>query len=69
MKLPSLDHRWFVVRTKPNTEHLAADELRVAGKPYAMPSEVGTDFNDMHLRAGVFAVQKHLATFIRSSLR
>lgn len=37
---------------------------RVAGKPYALPPEIG-DINDMHLSAGIFAVQKLLASTIR----
>lgn len=43
-------------------EHYA----KVAGKPYAMPPDVGTDFNDMHVGQGIFAVQKAIAMFTRS---
>lgn len=31
MKLPILESRWFVVRTQPNAERLATDELRIGG--------------------------------------
>lgn len=34
--------------------------------PFTMPPNVGDDFNDMHLRDGIFAVQRHLTHFIRS---
>ena len=43
-------------------EHYA----KVAGHPYIMPPEIGTDFNDMHAAGGIFAVQKLVAAFIRS---
>lgn len=43
-------------------EHFA----KVAGKPFTMPPEQGMDFNDMHIKQGIFAVQKHLSTFARS---
>lgn len=39
---------------------------RVAGKPYALPPEPG-DINDMHMSAGIFAVQKLLAETIRKA--
>lgn len=44
-------------------EHYA----KVAGKPYSMPTEVGTDFNDMHANQGIFALQKHIAAFLREA--
>lgn len=37
-----------------------------SAKPYTMPPIVGDDFNDMHQRDGIFAVQRHLTDFIRS---
>lgn len=40
---------------------------RQSGAPYTMPSAAGTDFNDMHLSEGIFAVQRHLANFIREA--
>lgn len=43
-------------------EHYA----KVSGRPYTMPPDLGTDFNDMHVRAGIFAVQKHIRDFVRS---
>lgn len=46
-------------------EHYA----RLAEKPFTMPPEVGADFNDMHVRSGIFAVQRHLASFIRGVRR
>jgi putative DNA primase/helicase len=39
---------------------------RVAAKPYALPPEPG-DINDMHMSAGIFAVQKLLAETIRKA--
>lgn len=30
--------------------------------PYGMPPDVGTDFNDMHQRAGIYAVQRALTS-------
>ena len=42
-------------------EHYA----RQSGKPYVMPPQLGDDLNDMHMKVGIFAVQKLLATFIR----
>lgn len=41
-------------------EHYA----QAASRPYAMPPEMG-DINDMHMSAGIFAVQKLLAETIR----
>jgi putative DNA primase/helicase len=35
---------------------------RSTGLPYGMPPDVGTDFNDLHQRDGVFAVQRVLTT-------
>lgn len=46
-------------------EHYA----KVAGHPYTMPPDLGTDFNDMLMKQGIFAVQKHIATFIRGTMR
>lgn len=40
---------------------------RKAGAPYTMPPALGTDFNDMHQDAGIFAVQRHLASFVREA--
>lgn len=37
---------------------------RVAGKPYAMPPEIG-DINDMHQDRGIFAVQRLITDLIR----
>lgn len=42
-------------------EHYA----RQAGKPYAMPHDVGTDFDDMRQADGLFAVQAALLKAIR----
>lgn len=42
-------------------EHYA----KMSGRPYTMPPEVGTDFNDMQLRTSKFVVQKHFGDFIR----
>lgn len=44
-------------------EHYA----RQTGLPYALPPELGMDFNDMHLSDGVFAVQRVLGTMIREA--
>lgn len=38
-----------------------------AGKPYAMPPQLGDDFNDMHQSDGIFAVQRVLAKLIREA--
>lgn len=43
-------------------EHYA----EASGKPYLMPPDEGTDLNDLHMQAGIFAVQKRVAEFIRS---
>lgn len=40
---------------------------RQAGVPYAMPSEPGTDINDLHVAAGVFAVQRLVSDLVRSA--
>ena len=37
---------------------------RSAGRPYLMPPEHG-DINDMHMRHGIFAVQKTISQFLR----
>ena len=37
---------------------------RIAGKPYTMPPEPG-DVNDMHMSAGIFAVQRLITDLIR----
>jgi putative DNA primase/helicase len=42
-------------------EHFA----KASGKPYLMPPEVGTDLNDVHMRDGIFAVQRLISTFLR----
>jgi len=42
-------------------EHYA----EVAGRPYFMPPEQGTDINDFHMEKGIFAVQKLVAEFMR----
>lgn len=39
---------------------------RAAGKPYAMPPESG-DVNDMHMRDGIFAVQRLIVQTIREA--
>lgn len=44
-------------------EHFA----KAAGLPYGMPPRVGTDFNDMHQRSGVFAVQRVLTAVMGRS--
>lgn len=44
-------------------EHYA----KIAGKPFTMPPDERTDFNDMHLAHGIFALQKHLMSFLRGS--
>lgn len=36
-----------------------------SGKPFVMPPAVGTDFNDMHIGKGAFAVQRILSAFLR----
>jgi len=41
-------------------EHYA----QLTNMPYGMPPEVGTDFNDMHQRAGIFAVQRVLTSIM-----
>lgn len=46
---------------KGTAEHYAD----VAGKPFLMPPDVGTDINDMHMKDGIFAVQRLISTFIR----
>lgn len=46
-------------------EHYA----RISGKPYVMPPQLGDDLNDMHMKGGIFAVQKLLATFVREARR
>lgn len=38
---------------------------KMTGKPYTMPPEVGTDFNDMHQQSDIFAVQRHLIQWLR----
>lgn len=43
-------------------EHYA----EASGKPYLMPLVVGTDFNDMHMSDGIFAVQRSISAFLRS---
>ncbi|WP_157970182.1 toprim domain-containing protein [Pelagibacterium sediminicola] len=40
-----------------------------AGKPYAMPPDVGTDFNDLHVEQGIFAVQRVLMKLNREAIR
>lgn len=40
---------------------------RKARIPFTMPPVEGDDFNDMHMHGGIFAVQRHLADFIRSA--
>jgi len=37
MQIPQLDREWFVVRTKPGCEQLAADELRCGGHETYLP--------------------------------
>lgn len=37
---------------------------RSTGLPYGMPPETGTDFNDMHQRDGIFAVQRALTSIM-----
>jgi len=37
---------------------------RQTGIPYGMPPDVKTDFNDMHQRAGIFAVQRVLTSIM-----
>jgi transcription antitermination factor NusG len=37
MQIPSIDRDWFVVRTKPGCEALAADELRIGGHETYLP--------------------------------
>jgi putative DNA primase/helicase len=44
-------------------EHYA----RAAGKPYLMPPTTGDDLNDMHMRDGIFAVQKLVTEFLRGA--
>ncbi len=41
-------------------EHYA----KQTGLPYGMPPDVGTDFNDMHQCAGIFAVQRALTSIM-----
>jgi putative DNA primase/helicase len=43
-------------------EHYA----EASGKPFLMPHRVGTDFNDMHMADGIFAVQRAISTFLRT---
>ncbi|MDB5525531.1 MAG: hypothetical protein JWM58_3294 [Rhizobium sp.] len=38
-----------------------------SGKPYTMPVIIGDDFNDMHQRDGIFAVQRHITDFLREA--
>lgn len=45
-------------------EHYA----RIAGQPYAMPPDEGTDINDMHIGHGLFAVQRLLGETIRGAM-
>jgi putative DNA primase/helicase len=40
-----------------------------SGKPFLMPPAIGDDFNDVHQRDGIFAVQRLLADFLRGSGR
>lgn len=45
-------------------EHYA----RAAGRSYAMPAKVGQDLNDLHLEAGIYAVQRLLGEVIRKGM-
>jgi len=47
---------------KGTAEHYA----EVAGKPFLMPPDVGTDVNDMHMKHGIFAVQRMISSFLRA---
>lgn len=38
---------------------------RKTGRPYAMPPLMGDDFNDMHVRDGIFAVQRVIMDLMR----
>lgn len=40
---------------------------KLTGLPYVMPPELGMDFNDMLMRDGIFAVQRHLSNFAREA--
>jgi putative DNA primase/helicase len=40
---------------------------RQAERPYVMPPAIGTDFDDMLMSDGIFAVQRHLANFAREA--
>jgi putative DNA primase/helicase len=42
-------------------EHYA----KASGLPYIMPPDVGDDINDMHQRAGIFAVQRMVSEMMR----
>lgn len=42
-------------------EHFA----RLSGRPYILPPDVKTDINDLHMRAGIFAVQRIIGELIR----
>lgn len=44
-------------------EHYA----QLSGRPYTMPIIGETDFNDMHMASGIFAVQRHLSSFLKLS--
>jgi len=40
---------------------------RQANLPYLMPPQLGDDLNDVHMRDGIFTVQRLLSTFIREA--
>ena len=68
---PSVSGRAWIAadHDKPLEQHggLGTGEhyARIARKPYAMPPDIGTDINDMHIGQGIYAVQRLLGDTIR----
>lgn len=54
----------------PHYEGLGTGEwfARQSGLPYLMPPRLGDDLNDLHMREGIFAVQRLLLNFIREAV-
>jgi len=58
-------------RPQPQFGDIGTSEFfaRKAGRRYVLPPELGDDFNDMHMKDSIFAVQRLLADFLREGRR
>ncbi|TGT36201.1 toprim domain-containing protein [Mesorhizobium sp. M8A.F.Ca.ET.165.01.1.1] len=70
-----LENRVFIAaendKPLPQFNGLGASEFyaRKTSLPYAMPPEVGTDFNDLHQQKSIFAVQRALTALMANATR